>query len=234
MSLKRFYRETAAGRIDGRITVTLDGRPVRTPLHKPLHLPTEALADAIAAEWDAQVDAVKPDTMPLTQFASTAIDRVSERRDGVIDDIAGYGRTDLLCYRAEAPPALVARQAKTWQPLLDWAAQRFDATLIVTEGVMAIEQPPAALAALRAAVAAQDEFRLAALHDLTAALGSVVLALAVEQQKIDSEAAWDASILDELWQAEQWGQDRDAEERRDHLRLAVFAAARFLSLLQAR
>lgn len=233
MALKRFYRETAVGRVEGRFAVTLDGRPVRTPLRRPLHLPTGTLAEAIAAEWEAQTAEVKPDTMPMTQLASTAIDRVSDRRAAVIDDIAGYACTDLLCYRAAAPSELVARQVKAWQPHLDWAALRFDASLVVTESVVAVEQPPAALSALRAAVAAQDEFGLAALYDLTAALGSVVLALAVEQQEIDAEAAWEVSILDEVWQAERWGQDTEAEERRANLRSSILSSAHFLSLLRA-
>lgn len=232
MALKRFYRETAVERVDGRIAVTLDGRPVRTPLRRLLVLPTEPLAEAIAAEWDAQGETVKPDTMPMTQFASTAIDRVSDRRGAVVDQVAGYGGSDLLCYRAEGPAELVARQAKSWQPLLDWAARHLGAGLTVTEGVMAVEQPPEALSALRAAVAAQDDFGLVALHDLTTALGSVVLALAVERREIAAEGAWRASIIDELWQAEKWGRDEEAEQRRARLRESVLVAARFLALLR--
>jgi chaperone required for assembly of F1-ATPase len=232
MALKRFYREASVEPVDGRITVALDGRPVRTPQRKLLHLPTGTLAEAIAAEWDAQEETVKPDTMPMTQFASTAIDRVSEQRAAVIDEVAAYGSTDLLCYRAEGPPALVARQAKAWQPLLDWAARRFDVNLNVTEGVIIVEQPPAALAALRTVLADQDAFGLAALHNLTAGLGSVVLALAIEQQEIAAEDAWQASILDELWQSEKWGRDEDAERRRAGLRDSILSGARFLSLLR--
>ena len=233
MALKRFYRETAVDATDGVITVTLDGRPVRTPMRKPLRLPTETLAEAIAAEWAAQTDVVRPDEMPMTQFASTAIDRVAGRRDAVIDEVVAYGATDLLCYRAAGPAALVARQAKTWQPLLDWAAARFGADLTVTEGVIAVDQPSESLSALHAAVAGQNDFVLAALHNLTTALGSIILALAVEQREIDAESAWRASIVDELWQAEKWGQDADAEARRTRLRDGIHSAARFLSLLRA-
>jgi len=232
MALKRFYREASVVRADGRTTVALDGRTVRTPLRKPLDVPTEPLAAAIAAEWDAQEETIVPATMPMTQFASTAIDRVADRRDAVIDEVVDYGGTDLLCYRAAGPAELVARQAKTWQPPLDWAAKRFGVTLVATEGVIAIDQPPEALAALRGVLAERDAFGLAGLHNLTTALGSVVLALAVEQLAIDAEAAWQASILDETWQAEKWGQDEPEERRRAALRENVLSAARFLSLLR--
>lgn len=232
MVLKRFYRVASAERTGAGITVVLDGRPVRTPLRKPLHLPTQTLAAAIAAEWEAQGETIEPATMPMTQFASTAIDRVMDRREAVIDEVAAYGDTDLLCYRADGPAELVARQAKTWQPLLDWAAMRFGIALAATEGVIAIEQPSEALATLRGVLAERDAFGLAGLHNLTTGLGSVVLALAVEQQEIDPEAAWQASILDEIWQAEQWGRDEEAENRRAALRDNVLSAAHFLSLLR--
>jgi len=232
MALKRFYREASVVRVDGRITVTLDGRTVRTPLRKPLDIPTEPLAAAIAAEWDAQEEIIEPASMPMTQFASTAIDRVAERRDAVIDEVVAYGGTDLLCYRADGPAELVARQAKTWQPLLDWAAKRFGVALVATEGVIAIEQPSEALVALRDVLAERDAFGLAGLHNLTTGLGSVVLALAVEQQEMGAESAWQASILDETWQAEKWGQDEEEEQRRAALRDNVLSASRFLSLLR--
>ena len=179
MALKRFYRQVAVESGDAGHGVTLDGRPVRTPAKAPLLLPTRALAEAIAAEWDAQQDEIEPRTMPMMQLASTAIDRVTPRRDAVITEIASYAETDLLCYRADGPIGLVTRQATQWQPVLDWAAGTYDAPLSVTEGVMPVPQSPAAVAALRAAVADCDAFELAAVYMLTVASGSLVLALAV-------------------------------------------------------
>jgi chaperone required for assembly of F1-ATPase len=230
--MKRFYRETGVAAADGGYNVTLDGRAVRTPAKAPLTLPTRALAAAIAAEWDAQDSEIKPATMPLTQLASTAIDRVRPRREGVIDEIATYAETDLLCYRADSPVELAARQAKEWQPMLDWAAGQFDAALTVTEGVMPVSQPAGAVQALRMTVAECDEFVLSALYTLTVVSGSLVLALAVRDSAMDPEAAFDASHLDAEWQASLWGRDPQAESRRERSRAEIISAAAFLAHLR--
>lgn len=225
--MKRVYDSAAVTEAEGGWGISLDGRPLRTPLV----LPTQALAEAIAAEWNAQGESVEPATMPLTRLASTARDRVASQREAVIDEIAAYGASDLLCYRAEHPQALVQRQAEAWQPLLDWAARRYDAPLAVTSGVLPVAQAPQSLAALRAAVADYDSFALAVLHAATHASGSLILALALATGHLDAAAMAEVSQLDETYQAEKWGQDAEAEERLAGLRAQLRDAERFLGLL---
>lgn len=227
---RRFYRTAAAAPAVGGFAVALDGKPLRTPAGTPLSLPTPALAEAIAAEWAAQGEILQPHAMPLTQLASTAIDRVAPQRGAVIDELINYAATDLLCYRAEDPPELVERQWWAWQPLLDWAAGRHGAALSVTAGIVPMPQPEPALAALRRAVEAQDDFRLTALQSATAAAGSLVVALAMIEGEIDADRAFVVAFLDEIYQAELWGDDAEAEERRDRLRSDLAAAARFVQL----
>ncbi|HRK43181.1 MAG TPA: ATP12 family chaperone protein, partial [Gemmobacter sp.] len=149
---KRFWKAATPAPVEGGFTVTLDGRPVKTPAKTLLVLPTEAMARLIAAEWDAQAEMVAPETMPATRAANSALDKVQAQFAEVAEMLAEYGGTDLLCYRAEGPEALVARQAAGWDPLLDWARDRYQAPLVATAGVMFIAQPPGSLAALRAAV----------------------------------------------------------------------------------
>ncbi len=120
---RRAYRTAGVAEADGAFAIVLDGRPVRTPAKAPLAVPSRALAEAIACEWQAQGERVDPDSMPLTRIASIAIDLVAPRRDSVIAEIAKYAGTDLVCYRAERPPELVARQHATWQPLVQLDAR---------------------------------------------------------------------------------------------------------------
>ena len=228
---RRVYRETAVTAFDGGFAPTLDGRPVRTPADRPLAVPTRSLAEAIAEEWDAQEKTVRPETMPLAGLAATALDRVGPARSDIVAQVAGYGATDLLCYRAESPDELVRRQAAAWQPLLDWAADAHGAPLAVTVGVLPVEQPVEALAKLRAAVEAADDFRLAALTRATKACGSLVIGLALIQGRLDAEAAFEASFVDDDFQIERWGADDEALARRNRLRADVAAAERFLRLL---
>ncbi|TMJ61130.1 MAG: ATPase [Alphaproteobacteria bacterium] len=231
--MKRVYREAKARPVEGGWGVALDGRPMRTPAKHELIVPSAALAEAIAAEWDAQQDDVRPATMPLTRLAATAIDRTRAQRDQVIAETTKYAGTDLVCYRADHPPELVARQQAEWQPLIDWAMLRYDARLAVTSGIVPQPQSPAALKAFAAAVAAQDDLRLTALHAMTAACGSLVIALALLERHIDAAVAFAVSQLDETFQIEAWGEDAEAAARRQALKEDIAAAARFVQLIDA-
>jgi len=230
--MKRFYREASVRTGPGGGEVLLDERPVRTPARRPLALPTEALAEAIAAEWNAQGEEVRPRTMPLTGIANAAIDRVEPDKDAFAAGVAAYGESDLLCYRAEAPASLVARQTELWDPILAWGRRRFDINFEVTTGIMHQPQPANTVVQLSQAVAARDPFELAALSPLVTIAGSLVIALALAEEAIDVETAWLAATLDEAWQAEQWGEDAEAAARLAARRAEFEAAEKFLRLLR--
>jgi len=206
----RFWQETAVAADAEGYGVTLDGKPIRTPGRLPLRLPTRALATAVAAEWEAQGERIEPASMPFTRLSNSAIERVAPQHSAVAEIVAAYGETDLLCYRAEGPAALVRRQARAWDPLLRWAEQAHGARLVPVAGVMFQEQPAGALACLRAAVAACDPFALTALHELVTLSGSLVIGLAVVERVAPADALWAASRVDETWQAEEWGEDAEA------------------------
>ena len=231
-SVKRFYQKAEAAPSEGGgFTILLDGRPVRTPGRKALEVPTPALAEAIAAEWNAQGDKVEPRSMPLTGLANAAIDRVAPDPDSFAGSLAAYGETDLLCYRAEGPDALVHRQAEAWDPLLRWARRRFDVDFELVQGIMHRPQPDPTLGQLRHAIASRTPFELAALSPLVTISGSLVVALALAEAAIDLDTAWAAATLDEAWQAEQWGEDALATAALEARRREFEAAARFLTLL---
>jgi chaperone required for assembly of F1-ATPase len=189
------------------------------------------LAAAIAEEWQSQGDELRPHTMPLMRLASTAIDLVAKRHADVVAEIAAYAGTDLLCYRADQPPELAARQQAIWQPLLDWATLRYDAPLAVTAGIVPVTQPATTLHALAAAVAAYEPMRLVALHAITTATGSLIIALALLEGEIDADAAFAAAQLDETFLIERWGEDYEAADRRAALKSDIATAARFAALL---
>ncbi|WP_225767430.1 ATP12 family chaperone protein [Inquilinus sp. Marseille-Q2685] len=228
--MKRFYKTVGVVPAGGGFGIALDGKPIKSPAKAEFVLPSRALAEAVAAEWEAQTEEVVPSTMPLMQLAATAIDKVAPNRQLIIDTIAPYGGTDLLCYRAEAPAALAQRQATAWQPLLDWAMTAHDAPLTATSGIVHQAQPESSLAALRAAVAAQDDWRLTALHQATALTGSLVLGLALLAGRIDADEAFELAELDASFQIERWGEDAEAAARRAALRAELQAAARLVEL----
>jgi chaperone required for assembly of F1-ATPase len=230
--MKRVYREVRVAPAGGGWSILLDARTLQTPARAPLLLPRRRLAEAVATEWDAQAEKVVPATMPLMQLAATAIDRTAVQREQVIKEVVGYAETDLVCYRADRPPELVARQIAAWQPLVDWMTLRFDAPLLVTTGVVPKAQPAGAVAAIRAAIEPLDDFWLTALHSATTACGSVAIGLALAEERLDAAGVWQASQLDESFQIEQWGEDSEAAARRAALRRDIASTSRFMALLR--
>ncbi|MBB3992728.1 chaperone required for assembly of F1-ATPase [Sulfitobacter undariae] len=230
---KRFWKEALVVPTEGGFTVELDGRGVKTPAKRALHVPTHAMAAVIAQEWSAQQDAINPNTMPATKTANAAIDKVSQQHAEVAEMLAAYGDSDLLCYRADTPEELVARQAEQWDPILEWAAEVLDAPLLTRTGVMHIPQDPVVIEKLSQRTHALDKFELAAFHDLVGMSGSLVLGFAAALDVKTADELWAISRLDELWQEEQWGEDEDATALAETKRIAFIHAKRMFDLAQA-
>jgi chaperone required for assembly of F1-ATPase len=222
---KRFYEHASVAETagEGGYAILLDGKPVKTPARRALAAPTRDLAGLIAREWDVQEKVIEPARMPLARLANAAIDAVADHAGAVADEVAKYLGSDLLCYRADAPPALVARQAQHWDPVIEWARRSLGARFMLIEGIVYAAQPDETIIAARAAMP-KDIWRLAAVASITTLTGSALLALALAQGAIDSDAAWAAAHVDEDFQMESWGRDDMALERRA-FRLADFDAA---------
>lgn len=230
-ALKRFWKKAGHAPVENGFSVTLDERPVRSPAKALLILPTEAYAKAVAAEWDAQGELIDPRSMPFTRTANSALDNVAKNHAEIATLIAEYGGTDLLCYRAESPAGLAQRQAAAWDPMLAWAETTLQARLTPGTGLMHIAQPEDALEQLSRRVHQLDPFRLAAFHDLVTLSGSLILGFTVIEGRQDPHAAWEMSRIDEIWQAEQWGEDEEASAFAAQKRTDFLHAAQVFDLL---
>lgn len=227
IAAKRFWKDVT---VEDR-GIRLDGRVLKTPARADLVVPTDSLAAAIAGEWRAVEGGIDPRAMPLTGLANAAIDRIAPDTAMFAADLARYAQGDLLCYRADHPTELTALQGDVWDPPLDWARARYDIDFTVTAGISHVDQPAETIARLAAAVASRDAFHLAGLSPLVTLSGSLVLALAMAEGAMTEEDGWHAAELDDLWQAEQWGEDTLATTAREDKRRDFRAAARFLALL---
>lgn len=211
----------------------LDGRPVKTPRKSFLTVPTRALAEAVAGEWAAQGDKIAPLSMPLTRLANTAIDRVRDERDKIVDEVLSFAGSDLVCYRAHEPADLVERQARHWDPILHFAQRELDAGFVTAQGITHVPQPEEALRAFEAYAKGLNDFALAGFHSLTTLTGSALLTAMLERQTISPEDAWTAAHVDEDWQIAQWGEDEEAMERRQRRHAEFLSCCRYLSCLKA-
>ncbi|MGF1649164.1 MAG: ATP12 family chaperone protein, partial [Hyphomicrobiaceae bacterium] len=231
--LKRFYKlATVEARGGGDHGILLDGRQMRTPEKRPFAVPSAQLAAAIAAEWNAQGqdigDPIALATMPLTRITNSIIDGVAARREETARDIMAFSRSDLICYRAASPQALVSLQAAAWDPICAWALHHFGTAPAVTIGIMPITQPEALSEAITLDLASRNAFEIGALHVLVTLSGSALLALAIAAHQLSPADAWHRALVDEDWQISQWGEDAEAMARRTVRRAEFMAAAMVL------
>jgi len=228
--MKRFYKKAESGPVETGFAVLLDGRPIKTPAKAAFILPTEKMAIAIAEEWDAQENKIDPASMPFMQFAATAIDRVTTQKIAVIDEISGFGGTDLVCYRASYPDRLVEKQSQAWDPLLQWLDETYSITLDTTPGLDHVMQAPKSLDGMTAIIEQQSDMKLSAIHMIVSLTGSLVVTLAVIAGRLTAEQAFDISELDETHTIEEWGADDEAVLRRKNNKASLIAATNFLNL----
>ncbi|WP_422344569.1 ATP12 family chaperone protein [Parasphingorhabdus sp.] len=229
--MKRFYKRAASSAADNGFAIHLDGRPIKTPARNPFNLPTRQLAEAIAAEWTAQGEEIDPATMPLTALAQGALDQVAHERDRIVGRIAAFSDSDMLYYRGDdSQQALADHQAEQWDPLLDWARQRYDVSFTLTRGIMHQSQSEQTITRLSEVVETQDDFTLAAMLSLVGLAGSLVAVLALVEGAYDADTLWPLVNLEELWQEQQWGVDDLAVETRAIKQAEFRAAVQFLDL----
>ena len=228
---KRFYKEARAQARDGAFVLTLDGKPARTPGRNAVALPNQAAGDAVAAEWAAQGETIEPWTMPMTRLVNSALDGVVRDMEPARAEIVKYAGTDLLCYRAGEPEALVAAQREAWDPVLAASREKLGADFAVSSGIAFVTQPDTAIEAVRKAVAAvRRPLPLAALHVMTTLTGSAILSLATALGWLAPAAAWAAAHVDEDFQVRAWGEDEQASARRAQRWREMAAAARLYAL----
>lgn len=226
--MKKFWKIAAVTPTDDGHSITLDGRPLRTPARDILLVPQADLAAAIAAEWDAQGDEIDPASMPMTGLANASIDLAGPNPAEFAAPIAEYAVSDLLCYREARDPILQAEQAAAWNPILNWAEQHYGIEFTITQGVLPVDQPAATIAALQAAVMALPAAQLVALAPLTTISGSLVTALAVIHRAFDGGKLWNAVALDDLYQEKRWGEDAEATKMLQQRHTDWHNAVRFL------
>jgi len=230
--VKRFYKNATVETADDGHVILLDGRPVRTPGRVLLALPNRELAEAVAGEWASQGETIRPDAMPLTRLANTVVDQLPAKRHDALVEVAGYATADLLCYRVATPAELAERQSATWQPWLAWAGEALGAPLVVTTTLEPVPQPQRSLDALARAAEALDDWRLVGLHAATRLTGSIVLGFALVEGELAAGPAFANSMLEELYEIEQWGLETAQAERHATLQTEFSAIERYCRTLR--
>jgi len=136
--------------VDGYL-ITLDSKPLRTPLGNTILLPERlsTLAYLIGAEWNVvTTGSVRQHTLPLTSLVCRAIDQLTpgtpkEIRSSVIDSLLRYLDTDAILFFApesQAHGQLVKMQLDEWIPVIKWASDTFGVQIHSRSGEVGIGQ----------------------------------------------------------------------------------------------
>ena len=191
---------------------------------------------SLAAEWDAQKDRIDPAAMPLTRLANSIIDGVAPAPRRSRPRSSSISAPTCCSIAPTSRPGWSRRQARHWDPIVDWARDTLGARFVLAEGVMHVPQPPEAIAAAVAAIPngadRRQAWRLGALNVVTTLTGSALLALALAAGRLSVDEAWAAAHVDEDWQMEFWGRDEVMLERRAYRFAEMAAAASVLAALR--
>lgn len=213
--MKRFYKDVSVEPTDGGYRVLLDDRPIKTQMGRPQVVPTETLGSALAAEWAEQGEEIDPRKFLFRDHADFAIDIVGEHRDETIAKLLAFAETDTLCYRADPDEPLYRRQLEDWEPLLCRLEDKHGVSFQRISGVMHKPQPPETIATLKAHLEQLDDYALAGMTALASLSASLAVALLSDDEAVnDPMQLWRDANLEEEWQADQWGREEEAEERR--------------------
>ncbi|WP_026941378.1 ATP12 family chaperone protein [Hellea balneolensis] len=224
---KRFYKNVSTAEGEGGWLIQLDGRTLKSPGKLTLLVPTEKCAKLIAAEWDAQDEYIKPETMPVTRLLNVAVEQTPDNREALIAEARKYAGTDALCYREGEVRLYKEHQAVKWDPVLAWAAEQ-GVALKTTESLIAIEQDKQALNSIADFARSLPDMQLTLFVHLVAVYGSAILAMAVLKSYLKGEEAFELSRLAEIWQIKYWGEDEEAKERTDGIRHEINALCELL------
>ena len=232
--MKRFYTMVSTKAMDDGSAIQLDGKIVQTPLGQNLVAPTKSLAEAIVLEWAAQEDKVKPDSMPLTQLLTTAIDKIRDR-DEITKSAMRYLDTDLVCYWTKEPEDLAKRQKEVWGRWVKWFDEHFEVPLDTTKKIESIQQDPEAHKRVWNYIESLDDYYFTVLHVMTSLTGSLILALAFTEGDISENEIFEASFLEELYRGEIYNEDihgaaPSEEAEREAFKRDTRAASQFLVL----
>lgn len=233
--MKRFYKLVSHKKTNDGYAIQLDGKTIHTPLGQDLLAPTKSLADAVVLEWAGQEEKVKPDTMPLTQILTTAIDKIRDRQ-AITESCMRYLDTDLICYWAKEPEEVAKRHKEVWGKWVKWFENHFEVSLYTTKNIDAIKQDEDTHKRVWNYVESLDDVYFTVLHIMMSLSGSLVLALAFSEGEIDPEEIFEASYLEELYRGDIYNEDLHGaapheELERKSFKRDVDACKKFLELI---
>ncbi len=156
-----------------------------------------------------------------------AVCEIEQHRDDIISKLVQFSKTDSLLFW-DTDALVVEKQEQLWAPVLKWANQTLNAGYTSTDKFEVKELDKNSLTGLRHFMEGMSDKELAAFYLASMNMKSELLAAALIKGHINAAQAFDAAYLEELSQADRWGHDEIAEERRQNMKNELSAIENFL------
>ena len=116
---------------------------------------------------------------------------------------------------------MVDLQNKDWIPLINYMKSSYNIELIYTSKLFSINQKPDSLLKLKNILNEINIFKLSAIYTLSQITKSIIISLALVNNKISAKKAFENSNLEELYQISKWGKDEEAFDRLNAIKVDI-------------
>ena len=216
--MKKFWKTVEIKEFENNtFQLLLDKNLLKTPLQNKLIFINYDSAYETSLEWDVDEDILNADDMISYGIYSTAIDRISNDRQLYINETMQFIDTDMICYRAEKPFELCQLQKLKWDPLLLTVKNYIDIKIDVFQGVIPQKQNITVHKKIREIISQFSDLKISILYRLTNITGSIFISLSLLKGDFLEKDLFETCFLDELWQAEQWGQEEESTSKRKRI-----------------
>ena len=203
---KKFYKAATVAKVNDKYEIRLDQRKLRSPHGYVLELSSETLAHAVALEWDSQAEVLNPLIQPLSNLCFTSHDDVEElTAETIAEKSLKFLETDTVLYYMNEIPELAAQQEKKWGAIITWLNERFDIEIEHATGFSKPKISENAFPTLKNHIMSYEKSSLFAFEKMSNTLKSIILSLAVIDRHITCDEAVELALLEQRFQAKNWG-----------------------------
>ncbi|XP_069917751.1 ATP synthase mitochondrial F1 complex assembly factor 2 isoform X7 [Oryctolagus cuniculus] len=141
-----------------------------------------------------------------TTLCNTSLDNPTQRsKDQLIRAAIKFLDTDTICYKVEEPETLVELQKNEWDPVIEWAENRYGVEIGSSTSIMGPSIPARTHEVLANHLASYNMWALQGIEFVVTQLKSMVLTLGLTDLHLTVEQAVLLSRLEEEYQIQKWG-----------------------------
>lgn len=204
---KRFYKTAAAQKTDFSYNIFLDEKTLKTPKGSILKIDSFDIANLVAKEWEDVADIINPSLMPITQICMTASDFFDEKKLEWTKDCLNYIESDLICFWSPSHEPIAAWQQERIAPVIQKLSERYNIPIHVTDQLMSMKQDDAWNQILEEILESSSAIELTTFYLTTIECGSIFLCLALAEDLISPQDAFNIIYLEDHFKAEIYKED---------------------------